>query len=507
MLGNLVFSPNMSVDANEFYSGILFQGETQTLKTNGVAVVCPIRIGFGWLGGTVSGISPNLTILDDLSIVRSADTSFGASLFTLERGTLNLNGKKLTISANSFRPGFDSNITSTRNLIFGGGSIEVQGNVSPWIVNATNLIVQGPGTINLTSASAKTFAGGGANYSGVTLVHGGAGNLTITGNNTFSSIRNTISQTAGSSIIFTSGSTTTITGKTGLSGTSSAPLYLASSSSGTYTINNSGTSIQQADYLSVNNSIVTPANNWFAGTRSTVTNSTGWSNTFSSAADLFWVGGSGTWDSATNTNWAVVSSGTGGTIAPTSINDVYFDSGSDSGSAFTVTLGTGAVNKNVTISGLDQIMTIAGSATWSCHGNIDIQSGALVVNSHTGSMNLNGTAGVTNTIFTSGVLLVPNNGLNKRLNINGGRWLVTSALTTNLDSYLGGLWLNSGIFDTQGYSLTSSLIVCNGSSPKELYFRNSTIITRRDGFFNNSTNAALLFDAGTSTINIGSGIS
>lgn len=466
VLGNLVFSPNMSVFENDSYNGILFQGETQTLKTNGVVVGCPIWIGFGWLGGIVSGILPNLTLLDNLSVIKSVDT-FQVPLFSLERGTLNLNGKKLTISANSFKPGFESNVTTTRNLIFGGGSIEVQGNISPWTVNATNLSVQGPGTINLTSASAKTFAGGGANYSGVTLVHGGAGNLTISGNNTFSSIRNTISQTAGSSIIFTSGSTTTITGKTGLSGTISAPLYLASSSTGTYTINNSGTSIQQADYLSVNNSIVTPANNWFAGTRSTVTNSTGWSNTFSSAADLFWVGGNGTWDSSTNTNWAVVSGGTGGTIAPTSTNNITFDSNSDAGSAFTVTVGTGAVcntfNANSENS-LDQAMTLAGTASCSINESLFLPP-INFTRTYTGTVNFVGT--LSKLINTNGV------SFDNNFNFDGVATYNLQSSLTNSSSK--DIYFNAGIINTNNFNVSSGRFFLTSTNLQQVNLESSTI--------------------------------
>lgn len=263
VLGNLVLSTGMTVDnSGDLYQGILFQGESQTLKTNGVAIGCPIRIGFGWLGGTASGILPNLTLLDDLNITRSTDTSFGASLFTLERGTLNLNGKKLIISTNSFKPGFDSSITNTRNLIFNGGSIEVQGNISPWTVASSNLSVTGPGSISLTSSSAKTFAGGGANYSNVILNQGGLGELTITGNNQFGGVSNTVRP---ASIKFTANSTTTL-GKFMLNGSEGSPVTLSSTTTGTRYTLTSPAGVHAPYYASIRDANATGGATWRAPT-------------------------------------------------------------------------------------------------------------------------------------------------------------------------------------------------------------------------------------------------
>jgi hypothetical protein len=64
--------------------------------------------------------------------------------------------------------------------------------------------VTGTGTISLTSASAKTFAGGNVSYSGITLNQGGNGTLTISGNNTFK----TISSTAAGANTIAMGTTT-----------------------------------------------------------------------------------------------------------------------------------------------------------------------------------------------------------------------------------------------------------------------------------------------------------
>ena len=67
-------------------------------------------------------------------------------------------------------------------------------------------------------------------------------------------------------------------------------------------------------------------------------------------AIYYWVGGTGTWDTATTTNWSLSSGGSGGAGVPTSADDAIFNSASSSGS-YTVTLGSTVDFKNLTFSG------------------------------------------------------------------------------------------------------------------------------------------------------------
>lgn len=65
-------------------------------------------------------------------------------------------------------------------------------------------------------------------------------------------------------------------------------------------------------------------------------------------ANRYWVGGTGTWDATSTTNWSDVSGGVGGASAPTSVDDVYFDSLSNA-TAYTATvdstfIGTASVS-------------------------------------------------------------------------------------------------------------------------------------------------------------------
>jgi hypothetical protein len=85
-------------------------------------------------------------------------------------------------------------------------------------------------------------------------------------------------------------------------------------------------------------------------------------------ATYYWVGGSGTWDAATTTNWSLTSGGSGGAGVPTSVDDVVFDVSSGTASD-TVTVATGAeVNSflytadgEIDFSGAGQELRVYGS--------------------------------------------------------------------------------------------------------------------------------------------------
>ena len=55
-------------------------------------------------------------------------------------------------------------------------------------------------------------------------------------------------------------------------------------------------------------------------------------------ANKFWVGGTGTWDATTTTNWSLTSGGAGGAAVPTSADAVIIDSLSGTGTC-TMTVG------------------------------------------------------------------------------------------------------------------------------------------------------------------------
>ena len=225
------------------------RGVTQTITSAGKTFTQPI---------TIQNISGTVQLADALT------TSAAASAIALTAGTFNLAGFTCTLSGTGNATGFVSTTTTyARAINFGsGGSIVVaQSGTTAWNISATNFSVSGTGTISLTNSIAKTFSGGGATYSGVTLNNAGAGALTISGSNTLANITST---SVPSTIIFPNGyqvlSSFTAAGTSGnlltLQGTTASILII---SSGTVS----------SDYLSMTNMLARGGATWYAGSNST----------------------------------------------------------------------------------------------------------------------------------------------------------------------------------------------------------------------------------------------
>lgn len=110
-------------------------------------------------------------------------------------------------------------------------------------------------------------------------------------------------------------------------------------------------------------------------------------------ATYYWVGGAGTWDASTTTNWASTSGGPGGAGVPTSADDVVFDNNSGT-SGDVATVVNGAVAKlfsythaRINFSGAGQVLTLHGSISVTAAppaGLIDIDEIFMRVDTATG---------------------------------------------------------------------------------------------------------------------------
>jgi fibronectin-binding autotransporter adhesin len=208
LYGDLVLSSTMTFSGGT--ASFIFDKEsgTQTVTTNGIVVDAPIQVG-------VTN-SPTLELQDNMTIGSTRT-------FTFTNGTLDLNDKVLTTGSVS------TSNSNTRSIDFGrNGVINCEGAFTA--TTATGLTTAGRGRIKMSSASAKTFAGGGANYSAAALEQAGAGTLTITGANTFDDITN--SNATASQITFPANTTTSVR-KLSVSGSSGNLVSLRSSTDGT----------------------------------------------------------------------------------------------------------------------------------------------------------------------------------------------------------------------------------------------------------------------------------
>ena len=213
----------------------------------------------------ISFASPNgSVVLQDAMTMVSTQTAF------FSNGTLDLNGQTLTVGT-SFQTQ-----AGTKNLTFNGGTLVCPSALTTAFNNAnpsnfTTTAGTGTGMISMTSASSKTFVGGGSTFN-CTLNQGGAGALTITGSNTFSNISNTVQP---ASVLFTAATINTFT-NFNLSGTSGNLITIGSVTAASHTLSKASGTVS-SDFLSISRSTATGGAGWYAGANSTDGgNNSGW---------------------------------------------------------------------------------------------------------------------------------------------------------------------------------------------------------------------------------------
>lgn len=180
--------------------------------TNGTGIGITTGVGgamyfLGRTGQTITNngrtFNPSLLFDNVSGSTTLQDALTCASSVTLNSGTLNIAAFTLTATS------FIATATSRKTLASNGGTVVLTGS-GAGVFNGSNpsaFLTSGTGTIRLNSASAKTFAGGGINFTGITLDQGGAGALTISGSNEFANITNSYSVTGATSVLFTAGTT------------------------------------------------------------------------------------------------------------------------------------------------------------------------------------------------------------------------------------------------------------------------------------------------------------
>jgi hypothetical protein len=256
--GTGVTIANSNVNLSFFILG----RNTQNFTSAGV--VFPISFNISSPAGTV--------ILQDALTTTSGSTS----AFALASGTLDLNGKTLTLSSANGQ--FRTN-AGTKNLTFNGGTLLITSvgpqaafhNITP--TGFTTTAGTGTGTISLTSATAKIFTGAGTIFN-CTINQGGAGALNITGSSTFTNITNTYNATGATSILFTAGTTNTFA-NWNASGASGRLLTIGSATAASHTLSKASGTVN-ADFLSISRSTATGGATWNAANSTDGGNNTGW---------------------------------------------------------------------------------------------------------------------------------------------------------------------------------------------------------------------------------------
>jgi hypothetical protein len=202
-------------------------------------------------------------------------------------------------------------------------------------------------------------------------------------------------------------------------------------------------------------------------------------------ADRYWVGGAGTWDATTTTNWSATSGGAGGSSAPTSVDNVFFNSLSNA-TAYAVTIGTNAVAQDITIAGPlvgNVTITMGATAVINCFSNWNNAASGVVFTTTSGAA-INFSAPTTGKIFITNNVAITNT--NIVFTTTSGGWTLGTAITCN------GVFVNAGTFNTGNFAMTinsiqrsgsavasvslgSSAIACSGTTPVNLLATNLTL--------------------------------
>jgi hypothetical protein len=260
--GSIKFSPTMlAITPGTTTIGMFAETGSWTLQTYGLAI--DRLVGFG---SSATGTA-TYTLQDSLNVISGTSTG----TVTLSCGTLNMNNYNITCGF------FNTNTANTRTIAFGTGTIAVtDSGATAWnCTTATNLTTTGTGTISMTSATAKTFVGGGGNYAAAILDQGGAGALTITGSNTLANMTASIASTSAASILFTAGTTTTLISGFNVNGTAANLITISSATAAPHTLSlPQGTVV--ANRLNLSYSTATGGAAWYAGASTNGGNNTGW---------------------------------------------------------------------------------------------------------------------------------------------------------------------------------------------------------------------------------------
>ena len=213
-------------------------------------------------------------------------------------------------------------------------------------------------------------------------------------------------------------------------------------------------------------------------------------------ATYYWVGGAGTWDASTTTNWSLSSGGTGSAGVPTSADDVVFNSASNA-TAYAVTVSTNAVCKNITVAGPasgNVTFTLGATAVLTVYGSFTLPATGCTWTPTTGANITFASTSTGNTVTTNGVSL---GATSVTFNGSGGGWTLGSAITTTV-----ALTASQGTFATGNYNVTASQLSSSVSTTRSISLGSSTITLSGTGTSTVSlaTTTGLTWNAGTSTI-------
>jgi len=199
-------------------------------------------------------------------------------------------------------------------------------------------------------------------------------------------------------------------------------------------------------------------------------------------ADRYWVGGSGTWNTTSTTNWSDTSGGAGGFSVPTAADNVFFDSESAAGD-YTVSTSAGLTLRclNLTIAKATAgTVTFTDTGVFLVSGNLDITATGVTW-SASGTWTFSSSS--AQTIKTDGIVLP-----SITINSSTGSFQLLDNLSISLT---GTLTLTAGTLNLNNFNLRCGIFLSNNSNTRSLQFGTGVVNLTGDGVvtWNSSTSA------------------
>jgi len=177
-------------------------------------------------------------------------------------------------------------------------------------------------------------------------------------------------------------------------------------------------------------------------------------------ADRYWVGGTGTWNTLSTTNWSATSGGSGGASVPTAADSVFFDQAT----TYTVTM-TGALNcLDITVSAGTVTFATGTTPTLSVAGNWSTIANTV----------WNSTGTITFTSRTARTINSNNITIAAPVIFNGidGSWTLQNNFITSSTS---GTTLTNGTLSLDTYTLQTSAFSSSNSNNRTINFNTGKI--------------------------------
>ena len=195
-------------------------------------------------------------------------------------------------------------------------------------------------------------------------------------------------------------------------------------------------------------------------------------------ADRYWVGGTGTWNTTSTTNWSASSGGASGASVPTVADSVFFDQAG----TYTVTMTGALACLDITVSTGTVTFATGTTPTLTVAGNVAITAGTTTWNS-TGTITLSATT--SKTITSGGTTF------NCSMTVSGAGG--TKTLQDNLTlSSTSTFTVTSGTLALGSHTLTTGLFNSSNSNTRVLNFGTGKIVLT-------SATTSTIFTTGTTT--------